>query len=456
MSGAAVRETRIGLVVLAGDRAYKAKKPVVTAVCDFSTLALRRAALEREHRLNARLAPDVYLGTTELAGAGCGEPVLVMRRMPESARLSNLIRSGADPSRAVRGVARRVAAFHAGAARGPAIDAAGSAAALAQRWQRLLDELAPFRDTVLPGDDLDEARRLADGFVAGRSALFASRIEQGRIVDGHGDLVADDVFCLEDGPRVLDCLDFDDTLRFVDGLDDVCLLAMDLERLGAPDVAAQLLEDYADFSADPAPAALRDHFIAYRAGARATMDCARHAQAGEKATAVGARAHLARALDHLRRGEPRLALVGGLPGTGKSTVAADLANATGAVLLAGDGLTDTTSPDGVCAELLERAELLLGLGESVVLDASWTDRRHREQALAVARRTCARAVQLECRAPAELAAARIRHRAGPASDATPAAAVALAERADPWPDADPVTTTAPAPVCALLARRRWT
>ena len=87
----------------------------------------------------------------------------------------------------------------------------------------------------LPGPDA-----AADRFLTGRDPLFASRAQAGRIVDGHGDLLADDIFCLDDGPRILDCLDFDDRLRWVDGLDDAAFLAMDLERLHLDGLAHEL------------------------------------------------------------------------------------------------------------------------------------------------------------------------------------------------------------------------
>ena len=471
---AEVRETHIGLVLLAGGRAYKAKKPVRTAFCDFSTVELRRAAIARELELNSRLAPDVYLGTAELTGAGETEPVLVMRRMRESARLSTLVRSGADVRTHLRRTARLLAAFHAGAARGPAIRAAGSAEALWQRWLANVTEMEPYREAPLPGDVLDDVRRLAERFVAGRGPLLARRGE--RVVDGHGDLLAEDVFCLDDGPRVLDCLDFDDRLRFVDGLDDVAFLAMDLEHLGAPDAAEQLLDDYAEFSADPAPMSLRHHYVAYRAGVRAKVACLRHAQDGRRDTADEARAQLRLAHDHLRRGEPRLALVGGLPGTGKSTLAGALADLTGAVLLSSDrlrkeqaglaasvsaaaefheGLYDAAHTDRTYDELVARAEALLHEGESVVLDASWTDARHRGRAADVAGRTESRLVQIECTAPPALAAERIRTRHDTVSDATPRIALALAEVAAPWPEAVPVATTSPPEVCACLAHDLW-
>ena len=87
---------------------------------------------------------------------------------------------------------------------------------------------------LLADAGLAEVERLARRFISGRSPLFDERIRAGRIVDGHGDLLADDIFCLDDGVRILDCLEFDDRLRWLDGLDDASFLAMDLERLGAP------------------------------------------------------------------------------------------------------------------------------------------------------------------------------------------------------------------------------
>ena len=93
---AQLRETHSGLVMLCGDRAYKAKKPIVTDFLDFGSTAARAHALERELELNRRLAPDVYLGLAELSdpAGGPGEPILVMRRMPESCRLPTMAAHG--------------------------------------------------------------------------------------------------------------------------------------------------------------------------------------------------------------------------------------------------------------------------------------------------------------------------------------------------------------------------
>ncbi|MEU7815202.1 AAA family ATPase [Pseudonocardia sp. NPDC049154] len=472
--GAAVRETHVGVVVLVGDRAYKVKKPVRTAFCDFSTPNLRRAAIVRELELNRRLAPDVYLGAAELTGSGCEEAVLVMQRMPDDRRLSALLARGDHLSDDLRQVARLLAVFHAGAHRSAAIASEGGRDALRERWRHNLDEMEPYRDAPLPGAELDAVRRLAFSFLAGRGPLFARRTD--RIVDGHGDLIADDVFCLDDGPRVLDCLDFDDRLRYVDGLDDAAFLAMDLERLGAGDAARRFLADYAEFAGDPAPAALAHHYVAYRAGVRAKVACLRWAQNRNEGTAEDARAHLALAAAHLRRGAPRLGLVGGLPGTGKSTLAGALADRAGAVLLSSDrlrkeragldpttsaaaefgtGLYDPTHSADVYAELLRRAAELLALGESVVLDASWTAAGPRERAAETARATDAETVALCCAAPAAVTAARIRSRRRSVSDATVAVAERMAAVADPWPDAVVVRTDAPPARSLAQAARVW-
>ena len=140
----------------------------------------------------------------------------------------------------------------------------------------------------------------------------------GRARDGHGDLLADDIFLLDDGPRVLDCLEFDDALRLDDVLADVAFLAMDLERLGRPDLAERFLAAYRAASGDTWPSSLAHHHIAYRAQVRAKVSAIR-AEQGVPDSADKAQALLRLALAHLEAGRVRLVLVGGLPGTGKST-----------------------------------------------------------------------------------------------------------------------------------------
>lgn len=460
---AQVRETHTGLVVLCGDRAYKAKKPVVTDFLDFGTPENRERACVREVELNQRLAPDVYLGLAHLTDpeGGAPEPIIVMRRMPDALRLSTLLADSTGPAPGLSTLAETVASFHAAARRGADVDRAGTPEQLRRRWESLL---RPLRERMPAASDpalLTLAENLAMRFIDGRTALLAQRIAQGRLVDGHGDLLAEDIFVLPDGFRILDCLDFDDELRCLDGLDDAAFLAMDLEFLGYTRESISFLNDYLRAADDSPPPSLRHHYIAYRATVRAKTDSIR-AEQGDPQAAARAGRHLALAVEHLEQGAVRLALVGGLPGTGKSTVAARLAAATGAAAISSDtvraglraagaieGASGTygsgayrhTAKEAVYTRMLARARELLEHGVSVVLDASWTDAGQRARAAALADETSSDLVSLRCACPRAIAAERLRTRPRRDSDATPAIADALAAEAAPWPEAVELDTT---------------
>lgn len=459
---AAVVETHAAVLFFVGDRAYKLKKPVDLGFLDFRRRADREAVCHREVELNRRMAPDVYLGVADVRGPG-GEVcdhLVVMRRMPAARRLSTLIRSGAPVAEEMRHLARMLAAFHVTARRGPEISAQGSRDALLGRWDATFAQLRPFHGGVLDAEAAAEIEDRAHEFLAGRAPLFAERIAAGHVVDGHADLITDDIFCLDDGPRVLDCLEFDDRLRYVDVLDDAAFLAMDVEQLGATRLAQAFLDWYAEFSADPAPATLRHHYIAYRAFVRAKVGCLRHAQ-GDPSASADVAAYTDLALRHLRAGAVRLVVVGGTPATGKTTLSGRLADHLGAVLLGSDrvrkelacrnpetsaaasyeqGIYTPGWTERTYAELLRRARNLLERGENVVLDASWTGARHRDAARALALATHSDLLELCCTASAETIASRLTWRGPGVSDAGQAIAAELASHADPWPEATTIVT----------------
>jgi hypothetical protein len=458
-----VVETHVSVLAFVGDHVYKLKKPVSMGFLDFSTRQARQAACHEEVRLNRRLAPDVYLGVVDLLGPD-GEPVdhlVLMRRMPAERRLSALLGHGVDKH--LRRIARLVATFHAGAETSPEISSAATRDAVAANWEANFAQMAPFVGPVLDPDTSARVEILVRRYLAGREALFRLRITEGRVRDGHGDLQAEDIFCLEDGPRILDCIEFDERLRHGDVLADVAFLAMDLERLGAAEAAQRFLRYYREFAGESYPASLAHHYVAYRAHVRAKVACLRHAQ-GDPSAALAATGLLDLTLRHLERGRVALVLVGGLPGTGKSALATAVADARDWSVLRsdeirkelagiprhrpapaayGEGLYRPEMTEGTYQVLLERARKTLEAGESVILDASWTDARERAAAAEVATDTASEFFQLQCLAPAELAAARMtaRRSAGDASDATPAIAAAMAEAADPWPAAVPVDTS---------------
>jgi len=463
---AEVRETHTGIVFLVGDLAYKAKKQLYTDFLDFREVETREKVCAHEVLLNSRLAPDSYLGVGHFASplGGADEPVVVMRRYPAERSLAAMVKAGAAVGPQISEIADVLASFHGRAARSHAVDAEGRSAVVSERWTENLDVLDGFVDSVLWDWMLADVRRLAERYLVGRAPLFADRIGLGRLVDGHGDLLADDVFCMDDGPKLLDCMEFDDRLRYVDGIDDAAFLAMDLEFMRRGDLARDFLIAYRRAAVDDAPESLVHFYIAYRAVVRAKVDCIRSGQ-GVSSAGDDARRHLRMALEHLREGSVRLVLVGGGPGSGKSTLARALAPAVDAVVISTDDVrqqlvssgglvggggsfaTGRYAPrqvDAVYDAVLQYAADYLAHGRSVILDGTWRDPGHRRKARELGNRSGCPTVELECTVEVDRALERIRVRGpGSPSEVTPQIAEQLYQTAPNWPNAKQINTTQP-------------
>jgi aminoglycoside phosphotransferase family enzyme len=460
-----VVETVLSTVWLSGDRVYKLLKPVTTGFVDFSLRVHRLAAAAREFELNHRISPDVYLGTADVIEHGhVSDRMIVMQRLPADRQMDRLV-GDPDFQHQVLRVARLVAAFHAGQPplEGPAACVA-SVDALRQNWRDNFEALAPVVGTAIPAEEFQRVELLANRYLDGRQMLFEDRIAAGMVRDGHGDLRCEHVFCLEDGPRLIDCLAFRDDLRAADVLNDVAFLAMDLHRLAGPAMAKLFIERYDEFFNEHHPASLAHFYVAYRAHVRAKVAAIRFAQGDHEVLTEVADYHRL-AADHLEVGQPKLIVVGGGAGVGKSTVAAGLAERLGATWIRSDeirkqlagvepgdhlfcdpgaGQYSPRFSNAVYREMVNQAELLVTRGHSVVLDATWADDQHRELLRTCADRTSAALLELCCEAPLGLARERIARRMAShynPSDATPEIADHIAAGFDPWPAAMAVDTS---------------
>ncbi|MGE0716558.1 MAG: AAA family ATPase [Alphaproteobacteria bacterium] len=437
-------ETHGAIVFLAGDRAWKLKRAVRFPYMDFSTPELRRAACAAEIRLNRRTAPEIYLEAPavtreadgRLAIGGAGEPVdwlVAMRRFPDDSVLDRVADRGGVDAALAEAIADHVADFHAAAERRPEVGGVDALRRVAETNARVFADCAP----VLPATDTAalgaETMRRLDAF----APLIERRRRDGYVRLCHGDLHLANICLLDGAPRLFDALEFDERLIEIDVLYDAAFLVMDLWARGLRAEAQRFLGRWVERMDDLAGLALLPVFVSLRAAIRAHV-CVAMARTGKTGAAERARAYLDLARDALAVEAPPLVAVGGLSGTGKSTVAyrlaPHLAPLPGAVVLrsdvvrkrlAGVAAQEKAPPaaygeamtERVYATLRADAATALAAGRSVIVDAvhARPDERAAIEQVAVRIGVPFHGIWLE--APASTLVARVEARRGDASDA---------------------------------------
>jgi aminoglycoside phosphotransferase family enzyme/predicted kinase len=477
-----VRQTHASVVFLVGDRAWKVKKPVSLGFLDFSTPELRRHWCEEEVRVNRRLAPRVYVGLAEVVVrdgrfrvGGPGEPIdtaVEMIRLPDTSTLGARLERGEVEEAEIRGIGERIAAFHAAAARSPEIAAYARFDAVAKN---LRDNFAATAPSVDPGVHA-RARALTDAALEANHDRIEARSARGVPCDTHGDLRLDHVYVFPDRPApddlvVLDAIEFNPAFRYADPAADVAFLAMDLAFAGRPDLAAVLGEAWLTSSGDAEARELLPMYRSYRAAVRAKVAGLLSAEpevgeATRSRAAQDARAHWLFALGELESPGRRPALlgVGGLPGTGKSTLSRGLAAAGFEVIrsdvvrkeLAGlkpedraadapdAGLYTPEWTERTYAECLRRAEERVQRGGRVIVDATFNQDTTRRALVERARRNGVPAALIVCVADPDDVHGRLDRRHGDASDADWTVYQHAAKRwQPPAPDLERLTIAVP-------------
>ena len=341
-------ETHISWVFLAGERVYKVKKPVNLGFLDFTTLARRRRFCHEEVRLNRRLAPDVYLDVIDIKGTrraprfgGAGraiEVAVVMRRLPAERMLESLVKGDAAPPELLDAIGVTVARFHAGAETGGEIDELGGLETMRRNWEENFAQTDALGPEILPDATRARVRAYVAAFLEREAARFAARVAAGKSRDCHGDLQAQHVCCVEP-VQIFDCIEFNHRFRFGDVAGEIAFLAMDLERLGRPDLAIRFLNAYLEETGDYEAVPLLDFYRAYRAWVRGkvlSFLVADHPERAAEARALFALA--ARFAAPERR--PRLLVTTGVMGSGKSTAARLAAARLGAIVIRTDAVQE--------------------------------------------------------------------------------------------------------------------
>ncbi|MBI5612286.1 MAG: AAA family ATPase [Gammaproteobacteria bacterium] len=462
-------ETHISDVFLAGEYAYKLKKPLDFGFLDFTTLEKRRRACQDEVRLNARLAPDIYLGVAAVC-ALCSEFRIVkqdcpdgnlpveyavrMRRLPQDGLLDRLAAQGKLARVQLVDIARQIARFHAGAERGPEIERYGALDSVAYPVRQNFEQTEKYIGVTIGRERHARLRAYSEDFLRSQAARFAARVAAHRIVDGHGDLHLRNM-CLHDGRVVIfDCVEFNQAFRAGDVMNDIAFLTMDLDARGLPALGNDFLNEYLEWTQDYGGLALLDFYQIYRAYVRGKVTSFLMDGAAEPGRREAARRE---AEDYFQLAErylapraPGLLITCGLSGSGKTTAARQAAAALGGVIVRSDAVRkhlagiplgeDASAPFGqgiytpalsarTYQAMLGHARAITDAGRWAILDATYHSRAARAAVAQLAGELRVPFAIVHCLAERDELARRLHRRAAENSDISDAGAAILDEQA---------------------------
>ncbi len=456
VAGLRLVETHISWVLLTGPYAYKIKKPVRFDFLDASSAQRREQLCHEELRLNGRFAPGLYLDVVPILSrdghlwiGGRGTPrdhAVRMHQFDPTQQLDQRLQSGSVSTAELGGLARDLAILHADSPRARAEGRCGSPEIL---YRHIMDNLPPLR-ACLQAPQQHEQLETLQGWLElalpNLRHLVGSRLSSGWVRECHGDLHAGNIVHWRGRWILFDCIEFDPQLRWIDVMNDIGFLYVDLCRIGGRELAGAFLSRYLEESGDYDGVRLLPLYAVYRALVRA------------KVTALGLQLEpgvdsgcqrglgdwLATALSLTQRRESALVIMHGVTGSGKSHLSEALVAVLGAVRIRSD--LERKRLEGVAAaahrsqgvgarpytpgmnhrtyeRVLACAEAVLDAGLPAIVDASFLDRRRRDAAHALARRRSATFLILDCRADEATLRLRLRQRMErglDASEATPA------------------------------------
>lgn len=440
-------ETHISWLLLTDEFAYKIKKPIVLDFLDFGDLGKRQFYCEEEIRLNRPWAPEIYLDVVaitlesgQLRVGGKGEAVeyaVRMRRFGQSLRLDHQLEAGKLTVQDMKELALNIANRHMDA---PQVDVDQR-----ERVLRLTREFMRDNFSALEGqvDErvLEPLRTWTEDELERHAALFASRFDGGLVRDCHGDMHLGNLVRLSGGITTFDCIEFNTDLRHIDVVADFAFLVMDLVERQRSDLAAHFLNRYLETTGDYAGVVLLNLFFVYRCLVRAKVAAIRSQEREEDSEARADLAEVQEYCDMAQRQaaarEPRLIIMHGLSGSGKTWVSGQLMASLPAIRIRSDierkrlyGLAETASSHspvgaGIYTEdagrrvyhrLFELAREILRSGHNVILDAAFINHDQRREALDLADELQCAAVIVEVTAEKGRLRERLMKRAAAKSD----------------------------------------
>lgn len=450
-------DTHISTVLLAGDFAYKIKKPVDFGFLDFSSLQKRQHFCTEELRLNRRLAPELYLEVLPIGGS-VDEPLpgklpaieyaVKMARFDPELTLDRLSERKALLAAHVDGIAAQVALLHANADKAGVDSQWGTPqAVLRPMWQNF-DQLQMDADRYPEQSALLHTLKAWTEIQANiLQPVLSQRQQSAWVRECHGDLHLGNIALLNDQPVLFDGIEFNPEFIWIDVISDAAFLFMDLLKRGEDELAYRFLNAYLSHTGDYQGLALLPLYAVYRAMVRAKVTWL-HAQqldnpAPELLHQVGAYLRLAERLT--RESAKGLVLMHGPSGSGKSYIAERLSECTGMVHLRADverkrlyglalhdrsgaqkGMYSPQAHQRTYDHLLSLADGLLSAGQTVVVDATFLNPGTREQFVGLAQAKRLPCIVVSCETPVEILRARVAKRGQENTDASDAGEDVLA------------------------------
>jgi aminoglycoside phosphotransferase family enzyme/predicted kinase len=403
------------LVFIAPPFVYKVKKPVNFGFLNFSTLEKRRHFCEREIALNRRLSPGIYLGVVPIStrhgrftfgeGDQVVEYAVKMRRLSERHFLDRLVERDEVVPGDLNRLVHVLKHFYESQQPTAEIEAWGRIERLRISTDENFRQTREFIGQTLSRAAFATIRSYTGLFFKRHAALWAARVREKWIRDCHGDLHLEHIHVTPRALHIYDCIEFNDRFRYVDVANDAAFLAMDLDYEGRPDLARYFARQMASALNDDGMPRLMDFYKCYRAYVRGKVESLHSiAQAApdeeRQARAERARRYFRLALDYAVAGsQPMVLAVMGRIASGKSTLANALGGELGWPIYSSDSvrkkmagfplyerssvgarrkLYSAAMTERTYARLLAAAEAEARKGHSVILDATFARREHRE------------------------------------------------------------------------------
>ncbi|MDD5461179.1 MAG: AAA family ATPase [Methylococcales bacterium] len=446
-------ETHISSVLLTGQFAYKIKKPVNFGFLDFSTLDKRRFFCQEELRLNRRLAPDIYLDVVPITGTpdqpkmgGTGEAIeyaVKMIQFPAGFTLTELAECRRLTSGEIDQITGIVAGFHETVAKADEASLYGTSECIKHWFVENFGHIGPLLADDKQKQQLQAIESWGNQEWHDRADLMALRKQQGYVRECHGDLHLSNITLINGKVTLFDCIEFNPKLRWIDVINEVAFVVIDLLHFGYDHYAWRLLNHYLQHTGDYRGVALLRYYLVYRALVCAKVSLLRQAQ--QPTDAVTNQAPLkytkfANLAERFTKPEPvTLIITHGYSGSGKSTIAAQLAEKTGAFQIRSDierkrlfgyraqehsssgldsGLYTQESSLRTYKHLADCAKIIIEARFSAIIDAAFLKTEQRDLFRKLADSSGVVFLIVDFQASYEELSRRIRRRQNDASEAT--------------------------------------